>query len=267
MDVLVVDDEPRYREHLGRFLERLGLRPHLAATATEAQTIVQQRPLDLMIVDIRLADSIDGLDFADWARKLDRGLGLIVITGFSCPSYECRSRELGAIAYLEKPFELHELELHLRHMLDQRKLLREIHRLEQELAAAEGADPRRRVLSELPVTCLARDGRLLFATPEAHAVLAAVVDPDLPRPLDRVDAGLGAQLWQERRIPGGVVTVFRRDGTMGHFEARVHPCEWEGQEALVALWMEAAPSGAGGMDELWPGILVRAAQALRAPNT
>lgn len=263
MDVLVVDDEPRYREHMGRFLEQLGLRAHLAATAAEAQQIVRERPLDLMIVDIRLADSVDGLELAEWARKLDGRLGVIVITGYSCPTYEFRSRELGAIAYLEKPFELRELELHLRHMQDQRKLLREIHRLEQELAAAQGVCPHQRVLAELPVICLARDGRLLMATPEAHAALAAVVDPTLPRPLEHVDAGLGAQLWHAMRETGGLATVFRRDGTMGHFEVRVQPCEWAGQEALVALWMEAAPSGAGGMDELWPGILVRAARAVR----
>ncbi|MFQ5805782.1 MAG: response regulator [Phycisphaerae bacterium] len=69
MNALVLDDEQRYRDHLKRCLERKGRRIHVARRAEEAKNIVREFGADLMIVDIKLADDLDGLEFANGAKS------------------------------------------------------------------------------------------------------------------------------------------------------------------------------------------------------
>ncbi|MFQ5805783.1 MAG: hypothetical protein ACE5I3_04965 [Phycisphaerae bacterium] len=153
-------------------------------------------------------------------------------------------------------------------MMDQRKLLREIHRLEQELGAAREAEAANRVLSVLPVACIALDGRVLLATSEGRRALEAVSDPALPRPLQHVDPMLLQRL--RRAAPSvektGQTPVFHRDGVASHYTAVVRPTELAGQEALVVFFLAEGEAYADVMDDLRPGILLRAGQALRTPE-
>jgi len=98
--VLIVDDEKGYREYVKRALERTGVRVRLAATPDAALGVVREVQVDMMIVDIRLPGKINGLDLAEQVKKENRGIALMVITGYSSPEYERRSRALGAIEYL-----------------------------------------------------------------------------------------------------------------------------------------------------------------------
>lgn len=263
MNALVLDDELRYREHLKRYLERKGLCIHVAAGAEEAKTLVQEHGVDLMIVDIKLSNSIDGLDFADWVKRRHADTALIVITGYNCPDYEARSRALGAVAYLEKPFSLRELEVHVQRALDQRSLLREIHRLEQELAAARESSDTPRIMQCFPLVCLNADGSIRCAGPEGRAYLDAVVDPACTRPLLRVDDTLLARLAAaaENNAKDGPITLFRRDDILGHYEAVIRRIELDGEDVLIVCIHEPRSLESCEMDELWSRILLSAAYA------
>ena len=58
--VLIVDDDPVIREMLKAYLERDGYEVLCAETAEEAETILEQQMIDLLMLDIRLPGK-DGL--------------------------------------------------------------------------------------------------------------------------------------------------------------------------------------------------------------
>jgi len=260
MNTLVLDDELRYREHIQHFLERKGLTTITAASVEEARERLRRDAVELIIVDIRLSDMINGLDFADWARQQNQELALIVITGYSSPDFERRSRELGAVAYLEKPFDLKELGLHVQRVQDRRQLLQEMHRLEQKLAAAEEVAPVAQLLTGLPVACVSETGAVLFATPGGRAALEAVSDPQQPRPLTTLAPSLLACLkTAESSTTPCWLTLFRRDAVLGEYRAMVLRTQWQGQPALLVLLLEGGATGTASGENLWLDLLARAA--------
>ena len=257
MKALVLDDEQDYREHLKHSLERKGIQAYSAGTAPEARDILSQSPVDLLIVDIKLANSINGLEFADWAKTRKPDLVLIVITGYSSPEYEQRSYELGALAYLEKPFDLTRLDLHVQAARNRRDLLREVHRLEQELAAASERTGAAQAAEVWPLTCLSATGDILFATDTGRAALDSVSDPSRPRPLERVDEALlfvlrNAVATDERRA---CVRICRRDGSLADYMGLVSVTRWQESSALSLLLIDPQRDLSLMLDDPWTTVL------------
>lgn len=259
--VLLVDDEEGYRTYVRRGLERHGVKVELAATADEAMAALREAPVDLMIVDIKLGEGANGLDLAERVKNQNASAAIIIITGYSSPEYERRSRALGAIDYLKKPFDLHTLELCVGRFLDRYELLREIHRLEQKLASAYEAAPFARVLSAWPIACVADSGELLYVTPAALTALEAVADPELVRPLHHIDESLLDQLRSAPSAEDGVgrTTLFRRDGVLSDYTTFLQRVEWGAQSAILVFLHDARHDAPQIEDSLWLDIFIRAA--------
>ena len=263
MNALIVDDEQRYRDHVSRSLERKGLRSHAAADADAAMRILSEHAVDVMIVDIRLVDSENGLDFAARARASGYSAALIVMTGYGCAEYERRSHDLGAVGYLEKPFDSWELELQLQRAVDQRRLVREVQRLEQELAEAQKAGEARSTVSETPLACIAESGEVLYASADGQAVLDTLVSPELRRRSRVVDAELLHRLRAAVRHEGkwGQTPLFRRDGVLLHYVGLVRRLESLAKTAFVVFFVDGDTARASGLDDLWTTILLRASRS------
>ena len=60
--VLIVEDEPGLRTGLADVVRTMGGEPLPAAGVSEARAIVAARPVDCVLLDIRLRDG-DGLDY------------------------------------------------------------------------------------------------------------------------------------------------------------------------------------------------------------
>lgn len=267
-NILVLDDEPQLREQIKLGLERKGIRVYVAANVAEATEIVRELDLDLLVVDIMLRGKIDGLEFARSLQQQHHDLSVIVVTGYSSEAAERRSQELGAIAYLEKPFDLPLLECYVLRGLDQRELRRYVHCPSLQLPVWQDICSAYRVLSELPVACIQSDGRILFTTADGLAALDSCMDPALPRPVLRVDDPLLKSvrdaLREERHC--GCAALLRRDGGGGHYTARVWRTRWGGSDAYAVLFGEAELSAPDGTDSLWHRILHRASAALHRPD-
>lgn len=109
--VLIVDDEPSYRDYLERFLKREGYDVRTASTGQEALAIGKEFAPRVILADWMLKDHIHGLQVAETLRDMQPDLQILMMTGF--PSSEIRKEADRAkvFRFLEKPFGLDEISL------------------------------------------------------------------------------------------------------------------------------------------------------------
>jgi two-component system phosphate regulon response regulator OmpR len=115
--ILVVEDEPRLRERLARYLSSEGFRVTAAADATEARTQLRAIDPDLMVLDVMMPGET-GLDLTQSLRQEQRhDLPILLLTARGAPEDRIAGFEAGADDYLGKPFEPRELVLRIRALL------------------------------------------------------------------------------------------------------------------------------------------------------
>ena len=126
--ILVVDDEAANVTLLGRVLTRAG---YHAATGTsdprEALDRIERDDPDLLLLDLHMP-VLDGFDVLRAVRsRVDAGyLPVIVLTGDIDSDTRRRALSLGATDFLTKPFDLDEVVLRARNLLELRRLHREL---------------------------------------------------------------------------------------------------------------------------------------------
>ena len=101
--ILVIDDEKSARLLLERVLSRAGHQVVLVETGELGLERLAREPFDLIITDKNLP-GISGLEVLRLARGQNPKLQAVVITGFPTPETKTSARELGAFAYVTKPF-------------------------------------------------------------------------------------------------------------------------------------------------------------------
>lgn len=106
--ILVVDDEQEVCALVEQYLADQGYQVSVAHDASQMHRIVEQGPVDLVLLDIVLPDA-DGLMLARSLREANPGVGIIMVTGRGDPIDRIVGLELGADDYLTKPFHLREL--------------------------------------------------------------------------------------------------------------------------------------------------------------
>lgn len=115
--VLLVDDDAELITVLRAYLEDQGLMITEAGTARQALHVLHDRgPYDLVLLDIGLPDT-DGLDVLERLRQEGYDRPVIMATADSTPAKLWRARQLGAAAYLTKPFEFDKLTQFMTHIL------------------------------------------------------------------------------------------------------------------------------------------------------
>ncbi len=98
--VLIVDDELGSRESL-----RMILKPHytvlMAENAAEALAILEQTPIDLMTLELRMPGE-GGMALLGKVRKTHPNLPVIIITGYGSRETEIEGLKQGVVGYLSK---------------------------------------------------------------------------------------------------------------------------------------------------------------------
>jgi CheY-like chemotaxis protein len=117
LNVLVVDDEPGYRDLLTFQLNSIGIETQSARNATEALMALNSSSYSLIITDIRMPGGLDGIDFVEAHRKQKPDQKVIFITGFAEEQKLAQALEYASTRCLYKPFELDEFLLAVRQLL------------------------------------------------------------------------------------------------------------------------------------------------------
>lgn len=112
--VLVVEDEIIVAEELREDLERFGYEvPAVLSSGDEVvETVARLRP-DLLLMDIRIEGSVDGIEAA-FQAKAEFGVPVVYLTAYSDPETLSRAAATRPAAYLLKPFNERELAANLR---------------------------------------------------------------------------------------------------------------------------------------------------------
>ena len=132
--ILIVDDDPGFRELLEAILGGEGYEVESAASVTEAIALGSARQFHLVLSDLRLPDG-DGLDVLRWFAEQMPDTPVVMITAFGAIDSVVEAMKLGAENYLGKPLDSpDELRMLIRRTLEQRRARREYEQLREEQA-------------------------------------------------------------------------------------------------------------------------------------
>ena len=125
--VLLADDEAGILKTLGRALREDGHEVIATSSALEAERMLQERPVDVFVVDHRMPGKT-GLELV---RQLAGSVAeaerpqVIMMTAHATVESAIEAMKLGAFDYLQKPFEVDELLVAVRRALEHQSLRRQ----------------------------------------------------------------------------------------------------------------------------------------------
>lgn len=159
--ILVVDDERNIRKHLGMVLEAAGYQVDGASDGEEALAKSKEQPYDIALVDLQMP-KMGGLELLRYLRGFSAGTAVVILTAYGTVGCAVEAMKLGAVDFLEKPFDPRAICLLVEEIL-----------LRQRLGANESVE------DLLHLAELARDRR---AYVEARAYLKTALLRDIRRP-------------------------------------------------------------------------------------
>jgi two-component system phosphate regulon response regulator OmpR len=113
--VLVIDDDDRLRDLLGKFLSENGYLVATASNAADARTKMETLSFDIIVLDLMMPGE-SGLDFAEDLRHRSQ-VPILMLSAMGETEDRINGLERGADDYLGKPFEPRELLLRLNNIL------------------------------------------------------------------------------------------------------------------------------------------------------
>lgn len=117
--VLVVEDEPLFRQRLGGVLRQLGYASDallFAASLAEARACLAAQPVALALIDLMLPDG-NGRELIQSLRAQEPGLGILVVTAWSSEDDILGALRAGATGYVLKERDDFEVLLSIRSVL------------------------------------------------------------------------------------------------------------------------------------------------------
>ena len=117
--ILIVDDEPYILRILSFKLRREGFVTFSAESAEDAEQLLAEHHMDLVLLDVALSTPTNGFALAAKLRRNARTqhLPIIMLTARGFASDILRGREVGAAGYITKPFSAEEVILKVRDLL------------------------------------------------------------------------------------------------------------------------------------------------------
>lgn len=109
--VLLVEDEEEVRLVLSRVLRRMGLQVEAVSSGAEGKMILDRGevPIEILITDIMMPGTMNGLDLARYVRGSTPNLPIILMSGYNDEKFNQRGDESDLGLFLTKPVESSQL--------------------------------------------------------------------------------------------------------------------------------------------------------------
>lgn len=129
--ILIIDDDPKVAwilsEGLGSRFEFVSARDGIEGI----QMVSTEKP-DLIMLDIKMP-GMTGIEVLEKLNRAETRPEVVMISGHGDTKYVVDSIRLGAAEFINKPFDVHEVEIHLNGVLERRQLKKEVKTLQSEL--------------------------------------------------------------------------------------------------------------------------------------
>ncbi|NTX01140.1 sigma-54 dependent transcriptional regulator [Myxococcus sp. CA040A] len=161
--VLIVDDEKNILLTLSQSLQLAGYQTHLAASGQVALDVVSARPVDAVLMDVKMPD-MDGLTALARLTELKPELPVIMMSGHGTIDTAVKATQLGARDFLEKPIARERLLVALRNVLKHQAAMEELRELREQLGRYDmvGSGPAMQRIFSLIQRTAPSEGRVLI---------------------------------------------------------------------------------------------------------
>lgn len=112
--VLIVDDIAEQRDIAAGLLAKLGYEVHTVSSGEEAVTYLEGNQADILLLDMIMDPGIDGLETYQRIIRTNPKQKAIIVSGFSETDRVRAAQQLGAGAYVRKPYVLEQIGLAIR---------------------------------------------------------------------------------------------------------------------------------------------------------
>jgi DNA-binding NtrC family response regulator len=132
--ILIAEDHEIARKSIQQYLQQEGYRVEEAADGDAAIEAINNADFDLVITDLKMPGA-SGLDVLKHVREVSPNSLVIVTTAFGSVESAIEALRLGAQDYVIKPVIFEDLLSKVRHVMEYRRLAREIQMLRRELSS------------------------------------------------------------------------------------------------------------------------------------
>ncbi|MFQ5587456.1 MAG: sigma-54-dependent transcriptional regulator [Nitrospiria bacterium] len=130
--VLIVDNEKSMRDFLSIVLKKEGYQCKTAEDGQQALAIVENEGASLVITDIKMP-KMDGLALLRALKTTSPETATVMMTAFASTETAIAAMKEGAYDYLTKPFQIDEVKLIIKNVLERKNLRQENTQLRREL--------------------------------------------------------------------------------------------------------------------------------------
>jgi Nif-specific regulatory protein len=123
--ILVADDHDSLRRGIARALTEAGHEVEEAPNGNVAIEKLHEGHFDVVLSDLKMGGS-DGLDVLRTAKSLHPTTTVILMTAFGTVQTAVEAMKIGAFDYVQKPFEIEEMEVKIEKAIEHRRLKHEI---------------------------------------------------------------------------------------------------------------------------------------------
>ena len=200
--IVIVEDEGLIAADLQGRLEKAGYQvPGVAASGGEALQVVRTQSPDLVLMDIRLAGDLDGIQVADKVRQ-EFDIPVVYLTAYEDRETLQRASETQAYGYIKKPIASASLQGSIEMALSKHRHERYLREQRDWLSAS---------FSAVPDAILVTDGtgRVCYLNRVAEELTGCEVDEALGRPVSQ----LIPFTYQDGRLVEDLVPVALLQGT------------------------------------------------------
>jgi len=118
--ILIIDDDTNLRKTLSDILRAKGYETLAAKDGTEGLSLIGQNQVNLVLIDLRLPD-ISGLEVLSKVKAGYPFTEAVILTGNASLDSAIEATNKGAFSYLQKPYDIDQLLLHVRRAIEKQQ--------------------------------------------------------------------------------------------------------------------------------------------------